>query len=372
LVITKVLKLRWNNRIVKYYKDKGYEFTREHDFFEVDIKDLMPTSNYNVVVKCDECGSERSEPYYVAYPRIENGNLCSPCATRKSNPVGVATKIKKHGSFLDAAKDALGEDFLTKYWSDKNTIDPSSVCAGSKKPAWFKCQNVDYHDDYQISFRRFLKGGRCPQCYTKDIHPLDSLGQTLVDEYGEDFIQNRWSAKNKKTAFEYHPKSNRKIWLTCPDGRHDDYLQIVQCAQLAEFRCPQCTREHKKSRLQNKVEDYIRTEYGYEMLFEFDCNLHPQNPLTKQYFRYDIELPSLLLICEVNGAQHYKKSSRLTQFKSLKDMKTPEEELEYQQAKDAMKRDYAISHGYSFLEIPYTSEKNGWYKQLIDEAIFSA
>lgn len=372
MIVSKSIRLRWNNRIVRYYKEKGYKFTHEHDFFDVDIEDLMPTSNYKVIVRCDECGCERNEQYFTAFPRIETGNLCSPCATRKSNPVGVATKIGKQGSFLDAAKKQLGDDFLDKYWSNKNTIDPNKVCAGSKKLVWIKCQIVDYHDDYQISCQRFLKGSRCSQCYNSSVHPLDSLGQMMDEVLGTEFALSRWSKKNKITPFEVKPNSNKSFWFTCPDGLHEDYMQIAMCATIAEYRCPKCTREHIKSRLQGKVEDYIQTKYGYEMLFESECNLHPKNPVTGQFFKYDIEIPSLSLIIEVNGEQHYKRTSEFNRFRSLKSIKTPEEELEYQKFKDDIKRVYALEKGYSFLEIPYTSERGRGYKQLIDSAILSA
>jgi hypothetical protein len=36
------------------------------------------------------------------------------------------------------------------------------------------------------------------------------------------------------------------------------------------------------------------------------------------------------------------------------------------------KKDYAISHGYMFLEIPYWTEKTEEYKTIIDNAFTSA
>ena len=48
---------------------------------------------------------------------------------------------------------------------------------------------------------------------------------------------------------------------------------------------------------------------------------------------------------------------------------TPEESLEYIQWKDEYKKQYALSHGYYYLAIPYTAEKDESYKIMIDSKI---
>ena len=49
--------------------------------------------------------------------------------------------------------------------------------------------------------------------------------------------------------------------------------------------------------------------------------------------------------------------------------KTPQEILQYQQWKDKCKKEYAISMGYNYLEIPYWTENDESYKTLIDNKI---
>ena len=46
-----------------------------------------------------------------------------------------------------------------------------------------------------------------------------------------------------------------------------------------------------------------------------------------------------------------------------------QEAFEYQLWKDEYKKQYALSQGYHYLEIPYWTEHDGSYQQLIDDTI---
>ena len=49
--------------------------------------------------------------------------------------------------------------------------------------------------------------------------------------------------------------------------------------------------------------------------------------------------------------------------------RTPEEEFEYQKYKDNYKKNYALEHGYFYLEIPYWSIDDESYTNLINNKI---
>ena len=67
------------------------------------------------------------------------------------------------------------------------------------------------------------------------------------------------------------------------------------------------------------------------------------------------------LIIEVHGMQHYKISSGYFFSDTY--------ELHKRKLYDRYKRMYAKSKGYYYLEIPYWTEKNDTYKQLINNKI---
>lgn len=275
----------------------------------------------------------------------------------------------KCNSFAQWGIDNLGEDFLEKYWDyDKNTVDPWDIAHAYNKKVWLICQNKEYHGSYQISPNKFIKGKRCPYCSKSSgkVHRLDSLGYLYPE------VLEVWSDKNKKSPYEYSPKSGLKVWFKCKSGRHEDYSQQIGNAVNRGFRCPQCIQEMSNSILQEKVKRYISETYqNYTLLHEYDCKIKPVNPKTGHILLFDNEILELKLVCEVMGEQHYKP----TQFNKLNAKRnhiTPEESLKELQWRDNYKKEYALSYGYNYLEIPYTAfNKKDDYKKMIDDKIKS-
>ena len=68
------------------------------------------------------------------------------------------------------------------------------------------------------------------------------------------------------------------------------------------------------------------------------------------------------------GIQHYQVTG-YTKSEAEKHGITPEDELKYLQWRDEYKRQYAVSHGYRYIAIPYTAEHDESYKALIDNKI---
>ena len=274
-------------------------------------------------------------------------------------------------SFAQWGINNLGKDFLERYWSDKNTVNPWEISYGSKKNIWIKCQEKDYHEDYEVGCNRFIQNDRCPYCShkgNKKVHPKDSLGQYIIDNYGQEFLDKVWSDKNKKSPFEYTQFSTQKVWWRCSDEKHEDYYRAISNSNVFNFKCPQCSRERTESILQEKVRLYLE-ETNCTILHENNCTIVPSNPKTNYPLPFDNEIKELKLICEVNGEQHY----NLVGFHYLQSKHnntTPEQELHYQKLKDRYKRIKAIQQGYFYLEIPYwTDNKKETWKQLINNKL---
>lgn len=266
-------------------------------------------------------------------------------------------------SFGQWCIDNVDKDFMTKYWSDKNTINPFTFTFRSDRKVYIKCHKTSYHDDYLISCANFVKGKRCSYCTPKGptkVHKFDSVGYKFPD------IFKIWSSKNKYTPYNYTFRSNKKVLFDCP--KHGEYERKICDMYSSYFKCPMCVQEESASKLQYKVNLYLES-LGYKPLHEHNCNLLPRNPLTNAILPYDNEIPELKLIIEVNGMQHYE-ISQFTVLSSMSSGKTPEECLQYQGEKDDYKRQYAIEHGYYFLEIPYFLDiASEPYKYAIDIAI---
>ena len=259
---------------------------------------------------------------------------------------------------------------LNKVWSDKNgDLDPWSVSIGSDKKVWLKCTKTDYHGLYLNTCHNFTIGQRCPYCSGRKTHPKDSLGQFIIDNFGEEFLWKIWSDKNDKTPFEFTPRSNKKVWMECPDKKHESFKRSCFLSTLAEYRCPKCSKNRRKSYIEEKTKTYLE-DLGYDVKTECDCTLIPINPKTKQYLPFDNEIileNGVHLIIEVHGAQHY-------EYKSYKSLSNVSEEqakqgFHYRQLKDRYKRMFCKKCGYEYLELSYKCFRNDKYKEIIDNKI---
>lgn len=191
-------------------------------------------------------------------------------------------------SFGQWGIDTLGSDFLEKYWSDKNVKDPMKLWRGTTQKVWIKCQNKDYHEDYQVSCSNFTKGKRCPYCANKKVHPRDSLGSVYPES------AEFWFQKNL-TPFQVSPGSNKKVYWKCE--KHGLYRRSISHAVQADFVCPKCVKEDKESKMEKRVRLYLDSIFGEEdVKHELDCTICPVNPKTGKKLRYDNEVVSLKLV----------------------------------------------------------------------------
>lgn len=275
-------------------------------------------------------------------------------------------ECKQCSSFGQYLLNTYGENGIKNYWSYKNVVNPFEISYGNHQKVWIKCQEKDYHEDYDVKCKDFsTKESRCPYCNSTKVHPLDSLGKLLEDSD----LSYLWSENNdSKSPYEYSLGARvEKVWWKCECGKHEDYKRNILNSKTNDFKCPECVRERKESFLQEKVRIYLN-ELGYELLHEHNCSIVPINPKTKRHLPYDNEVIDMKLICEVMGKQHYE---ICTWHESLanKNNTTPENELHIQQVRDRYKRIFAKKQGYFYVDIPYWTEKNKSYKKLIDNKI---
>ena len=322
--------------------------------WDYDMNNVSPNmvsykSSKSYWFKCSKNNEHKSEKHKILNITKNNHLICNQC-----------------NSFAQWCIENVDKDFLSKYWDyNKNTENPYEISYGSNKKVWIKCQERQYHGSYAVSCNKFSIGNcRCPYCNKNSgkVHKLDSLGYLYPD------VLQVWSDLNKMTPYEYSPQTNKKVWFKCKNGKHDDYLQIISNAVNRDFRCPSCVKEEQDSILQTKVVKYISEKYNYTILHEQHCSINPKNPKTQYRMPYDNEVLELKLIIEVNGEQHYK-PTQFIKLNAKRNGVSIEEQFKERQYKDNYKKQYALSHGYSFLEIPYTSIDNDEYKKMIDDKI---
>lgn len=330
------IKLYWSNKNKKspWFFDKG--------------------SGKHVWFKCVE--KDYHEDYLSQVCSFTSGSRCPWCAGKKVHPLD---------SFAQYNINKFGIDFLEKYWCKDNIIDPWTIRPFSNNvQIHIQCQHKSYHQ-YWIEAADYSLGVDCPFCNRSRVHINDSFGMHFPD------VESLWSDKNKKSPFEYHIYSHETVWLKCENHKHDDYLKRIADISIKGLtRCPFCVQERKESFIQESVRLFLE-ETPYIVLHEYQCSIIPINPITNHKMPFDNELCNINgknLIIETHGIQHYEMVGwHVTRAKQR--CITPEEEFKYQKWKDKFKKDYAILHGYEYLEIPYWTIDNKTYKNLISDKI---
>lgn len=274
-------------------------------------------------------------------------------------------KVKKEHSFAQWFLYEFGQDKFDKLINHKKNlelkIDIWKISRGSGTHIWFICENKDYHE-FCISADKYNRGIRCKYCArTKYVHPKDSLGQYIIDNFGEDFLNKIWSNKNEKSAFKYTLGSEKKVWFNCIYNKHCDELKQVKNTVRGGFNCTKCKTQ---SKLQKNVYEYIR-DLGFKINTEYECNITPININTGRKLPFDNEVEDLKLIIEVHGQQHYE----IGESSAWNTKRTVNEYIKYRKELDLFKKEYAISKGYKYLEIPYWSDDNeeSWKKLINNE-----
>lgn len=293
---------------------------------------------------------------------------CPECAKKIISQKNTTRNIKTSGKFVD-----LYPELAKRFDTEKNeSINLQDLSPHSGKRIWWNCDICGH--SWQSNVASVVDNkGNCPNCYRKNAvnniitYRLNKNG-SLADNYPD--LLEEWSYdKNINITPEaITVKSNKKVWWKCKKCGHEWQAKVSK--RTAGEGCPYCYR-FEKSNLQQKVQSYIEDKYNYDFLHEHDCSLKCRNPETNHLLPYDNELiinNNARIIIECNGEQHYKICG-LTKLAAKKYNTTPEEALKYVQWKDEYKKNYALSQGYYYLDIPYFTESDESYKTLIDDKI---
>ncbi|WP_297136151.1 zinc-ribbon domain-containing protein [Terrisporobacter sp.] len=255
---------------------------------------------------------------------VVNKKICPYCSKHKVHP---------KDSFAQYHIDNTDPNFLEKYWSDKNTLNPWKISPKSSKKIWIICQNKDYHDDYKTACVNFTRGDRCPQCSHKgkSLHPKDSFGALCPEK------AKYWSSKNKKSPYEVAPNSTKKYKFIC--GKcGESYDNSPQNAFNTKLLCKECSMSKGEKEIMlflnaNNIKHCCDKPYFKDLLSPKFNKLRP-----------DFILPDLKIWIEYDGGQH---------FKYPNGIHDNYDEFEYLKKCDEIKDKYAKEHGWKLIRIPY-------------------
>jgi len=298
---------------------------------------ITPKTNKFIYIKCTKTN------YHGSYKTT--GTNFVRCLSKNSNNdsscpycYNLKNKVHPKDSFAQKCIDTIDKYFLEKYWSDKNTINPWSIAPRSHKKVWIKCNEKDYHGDYEMTCDNYVKrnnnGNSCPLCHSHGkIHKLDSFGNLYPH------VSMYWSNKNKKSPYEVAPKSNNKFWFVCEKCGKEFKRQISSATYFEKGSvCCDCRASLGEVRIKeflNKHAFKENDDYFYDKVVFKDLLSNKG-----YYLRPDFILPKLKIWIEYDGEFHFEDLYKDGSYENLL-------------ANDKIKNQYANKYNWNMTRIPY-------------------
>lgn len=221
----------------------GNQFNKVKTFYEWCVENNRMDLNDRFDEDLNQCttrdvGYKSNVKWYFKCPRhLHESDLYVMSFVTKSADRELL--CRKCNSLAQVVIDKFGEEYFLKHWHADNVLDPWETSPYSSRgniKVKIQCDKKSYHVYDQVP-ASFSKGIGCPYCINRKVHPLDSFGAIFPE------MIERWSDKNDKSPYDYAPHSEEQVWLKCPNGRHDDYIQRISNAATYEFTCRQCENE---------------------------------------------------------------------------------------------------------------------------------
>jgi hypothetical protein len=270
--------------------------------------------------------------------RVRNGNGCSYCGYAPK-------KVCIHRSIVTTHPDIIKEWHSTK----NGNLKPENFSFGSNERVWWKCPILCDHGclhEWDITINSRCSGYGCPFCAAshKRICFHMSIAHTHQDITKEwDIVKN---GDLKPDNFSY--SSGKDVHWICPNQH--SYHAVIGNRCRNGSGCPTC-----KNKTQKFMFEFLKNSY-IDVLSEFPA------PMCKNR-RVDFCIPSLNLIIELDGLQH---------FKQVGIWMPPENAVEL----DVQKMKGAIEQGYRIIRISqhdvYESSFRGdntWTSETLIDAI---
>ena len=341
----------------KEFKKEVYDLVGDEYLF----LDTYVNKRTKIKVKHNKCG----RIYKVTPGGFLRGNRCPYC---------FGNLKKTDAQFKHEVYTLVGDEyaFLEPYVNNKNKI----------KVRHNKCGNI-----YEVKPDGFLRGNRCPYCASNARKTNERFKQEVYDLVGDEYLflesyqkaLTKIKVKHNKCGSIYKvkpcdflhgercpycngnaKKTDAQFKKEVYDLVGDDYkfldvyinnvtklrVKHNKCGNIYKVRptyflqgcrCPYCNIP-KGEVIINKILKSLGTKYEYQKTFD--------DLVDKSYLSYDFYIPSQSILIEYQGIQHYQPT----------DYFGGEATFKRQQKHDKMKLDYAKSHGYNLIAVPYMED----------------
>lgn len=147
-------------------------------------------------------------------------------------------QFKVTKTFYDWCIENNKQIYLDNWNYELNKKSPKEIGYASNEKYWFNCPR-GIHKPFQkyISYLTRKENNTKKRLFCNEC---ESIGQYIIDTYGEENFDKIWSDKNTKDPFKILTSSDQKIWLKCRnDNTHPDYEQACKSFYKG-IGCPYC------------------------------------------------------------------------------------------------------------------------------------
>ena len=202
----------------------------------------------------------------MTFGNIQQGKRCHICSRK------ISSEKKKHTyDFVNEYIENFGYKLLSKKYIDQD------------KKLKIKCPKGHI---FKMSFCKFKQGQRCPECCkNKKMTHEEFMGKFYKQNPNANNIEILGTYINSTTKIKCRCKVDKYEWETIPS-----VLLNQKCG------CPQCNSskgEKRIARYLNENNMYYEEQYKFK-----DCKFYKCLP-------FDFYIPSLNIIIEYDGKQHY-------------------------------------------------------------------
>lgn len=319
-------------------KIKNWDYERN----KCSPRDVLLSSVKKYSFNCSNC----KHSFEISMSDLKRNHWCSYCCY-PCQKLCEDSKCKFcfKNSFASCDKPCV------KWWdNEKNDCTPRNVLKGTTKKYYFKCFTCKHSFKASVASQSKSSIG-CPycskniMCYSKDC--LFCFENSFASFDDKEKL-NCWNEElNGFTPRDVFKGSEKKCWFKCFKCKTDFCQLLYHISGPRQGWCPKC-RHKTELKLLNHLKithPDVKTQFKAKW-----C----KNPDTKRYLPFDYVIPSLNVIIELDGAQHFKQVSNWT---------SPEETQEC----DKYKMKMANDNGYTVVRILQEDvlyDKNSWKRHL--------
>lgn len=311
-----------SHELVKYWSDKNEKRPR----------DMRKSSRKPVLFNCNICGHE----FYIRLYNIKSGHWCPFC---------VHQKLCEDEDCDFCFKCSFASHPKSIYWSNKNKITPREIFLNNKVLHLFDCDTCGHEIEMSpntinmgnwcsyCANQKLCRDETCEMCYHKSLASSDKI------KYWIDPISPRTVFKNSRTEV---------YRLMCEYGH---YFSMLPVLITRGCWCPHC-----KTKTESKLFDFLSSKYEVKRQAKFDwC----KNEKTGRLLPFDFYIPSLNIIIELDGPQH---------FVQISNWKSPEDTRKF----DIFKMKQCLKYNISLIRLPQEDVWNdtyNWMEKISDSIV---